>query len=205
MLKNFSIGVGVLLLAFGILFVSVMRATQVKFDVNGSGSNKSDYESYEIPYQLAHSGSVLPGHFLWPLKVIRDRVWLLVTTDETEKANLLLLFADKRLASSLKLAESGDYDNALSTLVKAENYLEMASHKEKETRESGNETQDTLRLLSYASLKHFDVINSMIYMFPDNARVIVMGTQKMPKLVYETSRDALFQKGLLPPENPFEW
>ncbi len=205
MLKNIVVGTGVVILAFSILFISVMRATQIKFTINGLGYETSNYESYDIPYQLAYSGKILPNHFLWPAKVARDKVWLFVTTDPNQKANLLLLFADKRLASSVKLLDEGDYDESLSTLLKAESYLEKASLQENENRLKGLETRDTLRLLSYASLKHYDVMNSMVEVFPDDARVVLLDAQKMPKLVYEKSRNALFQKGIAPPENPFEW
>lgn len=205
MYKNIFVACLVVVAAFSILLISIMRATQIKFKVEGQGYVGGYYDSLDIPYQLAYPGKVLPNHFLWPVKAMRDKIWLTVTTDQNQRTNLLLLFADKRLASSVTLLEQNDYENSLTALVKAESYLERASIQEQRNRTRGLETNDTLRLLAYASLKHYDVINSMMSTYPDDARVVLIDAQNMPKLVYEQARDALNQKGTSPPENPFDW
>ena len=74
------------------------------------------------PYLLPYPG-ILPNHPLYWSKMIRDRIQLMTTTDPTQKMQLLLLFADKRLAAGQLLIATGDNSLGISTITKAEKYL----------------------------------------------------------------------------------
>ena len=64
----------ILVIAFGILFSSVLRSASVKYAFNMPSNleNFSDNDRVKIIYDLPHTGSVGPGDIAWPLEVIRD-------------------------------------------------------------------------------------------------------------------------------------
>lgn len=83
-----------------------------------------------VDYYLPYPG-ILPDHPLYWLKMMRDRVGLVLTTGETAKAEKLLLYADKRLGAAWALIEGNKVPLGVSTLTKAEKYLEEAWNKGK--------------------------------------------------------------------------
>jgi len=79
-----------------------------------------------VDYYLPYPG-ILPDHPLYWLKMVRDRVGLVLTTAETAKAEKLLLYADKRLGAAWALIDGNKVPLGVSTLTKAEKYLEQAA------------------------------------------------------------------------------
>ncbi len=77
-----------------------------------------------VDYYLPYPG-ILPDHPLYWLKMVRDRVGLMLTTGNTAKAEKLLLYADKRLGAAWALIEGNKVPLGVSTLTKAEKYLEQ--------------------------------------------------------------------------------
>lgn len=209
MWKRALIIVATLAFAFGILFTSILRTAAVKYDFETAGVNQDlpvlGEESVNISYALPYPGRVLPDSILWPLKAARDRIWLWITTNPTRQAELKLLFADKRLGSAEILFEKGNPEVGLSTLTKAEKYLGEASIEEKMNRESGIDTTEFLKRLANASLKHYQVMQEIYMIAPEEAKPVIVKSQDSTKKVYEDARDALLEKGVDPPENPFEW
>lgn len=207
MIKRIAYTLPILLLALGILFVSVLRTTAIKYEFNGeidsSIKNSSSENTADIPYSLAYPGKILPDHPLWQLKALRDRVWLLVTTSPTRKAEVKLLFADKRVGMSELLFEQGNSEVGYATLLKAEQYLKLASDQEKENRKQGLDTSNFIRTLAYSSLKHRQVIQSILSMAPEDARPKIIETENYSIDVYKNAMYALHELGLEAPENPF--
>ena len=211
MLKRFLIVFSVLIFAFGILFTSVLRTASVKYSFSGVASLPSEKgqvlgESQEkvIDYYLPYEGKVLPDHPLWQVKAFRDRLWLLLTTNSGKKADLKLLFADKRLSSAKVLFERNKAEVAFSTLSKAEKYLEEAYFQEEESRMKGDDTAEFLQRLTKASLKHREVINEILEIAPHSARPEIVKIEDYSKNVFEKCMQALQEKGLEVPENPFD-
>jgi len=195
------------IVAFGILFVSVLRSASVKYEFTGSVNNTPSEGSAdsEIDYELPFPGKVLPDNLLWTLKVIRDRAWLLTTTNSNREAELLLLFADKRLLASQSLFERGKAEIGYETLTKAEEYLNNASLTEFASRQKGIETADLLTRLASSSLKHRQIIEEVIIpLAPEDAKPEILHTTEKSKRVYEESAHALNEKGLDVPPNPFD-
>ena len=128
-LRVLAIAVTVLI-AFFILFVSILRTASIT--PNFKNAPLSDSQLVEnmlaenreiselISYELVYPGSVLPDHNLWRMKVIRVRIWLVLTVGADNKSELNLLFADKRLAAADILFDKGEYDKGYTTLAKAE-------------------------------------------------------------------------------------
>jgi hypothetical protein len=209
MLRRLAIISSVLLVAVAILAISVFRTASIKYEFSQEpsaiGAAVLGEATVEIDYYLAYPGRVLPDHPLWPLKALRDRLWFLVTTNPSRKAELNLLFADKRLGSSKLLFEKGKAGIAYSTLTKAEKYLEETSNLEKENRREGIDTSAFLERLAKASLKHFQVMQEILAIAPEDAKPGIIQTEDYAKRAYEDARNALLEKGLSAPENPFDW
>lgn len=123
----------------------------------------------EVDYFLVYPG-ILPDHFLYPIKMIRDKILLFLTTDPLKKAELYLLFADKRLGACKALIEGNKIDLGITTLTKAEKYLELAINQERIAKKADKDTVLFLEKLSKATLKHEEIILSLEKKIPDTGR-----------------------------------
>lgn len=209
MLRRAVIIVSVLIFAFGILFTSVLRTAAVKYEFSETAvvtePSVLGEETINIEYYLAYPGRVLPDSPLWPLKALRDRIWLWITTNPSRKAELKLLFADKRVSMSKILFEKEKPEIGYSTLTKAEKYLEEAVNQEKQNRAEGIDTGEFLQRLAKASLKHAQIIEEILEIAPEDAKPQIIKTEDYAKKAYEDARNSLQELGLLVPENPFDW
>lgn len=211
MWRRLLVAASTVTLAFAILFISVFRTASVKYDF--SDVRTPDHQrsfvlgdkDVHVNYSLPFPGKVLPDSPLWPIKALRDKIWLFLTTNPGRKAELKLLFADKRLGSAKLLFEKNKPEIGFTTLTKAEKYLEEAVTQEKINREIGQDTTELLQRLSNASLKHYEVMEEILMIAPDDAKPQVISSQDYSKSAYELVRDALFEKGIQPPESPFDW
>lgn len=211
MWKKVLIYASTIFIAFGILFASVLRTASVKYEVSDGlpykdiDLSEADCDGVYIDYYLAYPGRVLPDSPFWSLKALRDKFWLSITTNPTRKVELKLLFADKRLGSSKILFEKGKVEEAISTLNKAEKYLEDASLEEECLRKEGFDTKELLFRLSNASLKHYQVMQQLVKVMDSEAVSLIVELQEYPKKTYERGKNGLLDKGETPVENPFEW
>lgn len=134
----------------------------------------------KVDYFLVYSG-ILPDHFLYSVKMIRDRVLTFLTVDPSKKAELFLLFADKRLGAGKALIEGGKIDLGVSTITKAEKYLEQAVNQEKTARQSGKETQVLQEKMTRAVRKHEEVIMELIGKVSGDAKSTLEKTLEYPR------------------------
>lgn len=74
-------------------------------------------EDYQLPYP-----GILPNHPLYTIKMFRDRALEVFTREPTRKAQLYLLFADKRIFAAQILSET-DWVLSERTASKAEKYF----------------------------------------------------------------------------------
>jgi len=162
-------------------------------------SEKTDIEKpLVIDYELPFPGKINPDNTLWYAKAVRDRVWYIFTFNKEKKTELNLLFADKRLKSSLYLFENNKPDLGLSTLTKAEKYLEMSVP-------TNANNIEYLEKIATASLKHREVIeNQILPLSPEDIAPQVNKINDSSKETYKKVRDLLYSKGQVPPENIFE-
>lgn len=100
-------------------------------------------------YYLPYPG-LLPDHPLYWVKMVRDRVQLLLTVDKSVKAEKLLNYADKRLGAAWALIDGNKKTLGVTTLSKAEKYLDQALELGKDTGFKEN--------LKKAIVKHEEVI-----------------------------------------------
>jgi len=207
MLRRVAISSAIFIFALGILFTSILRTAAVRYETNGvTSSNVLGTTDYAINYNLAYEGRILPDSIMWPLKALRDKVWLLITTNKEKKVELKILFADKRLGGAQKLFNNKKNEVALAAATKAEKYLEEASLEEERQILSGKEPSiDILTHLANASLKHYEVLLEIQETAPDDMKATLMSTQQIPIKSYERARNALLSEGVEPPINPFKW
>ena len=111
----------------------------------------------KVDYYLPYPG-ILPDHPLYWLKMVRDRVQLWLTTDSLQKAERLLLYADKRLGAGWALIEGNKADLGITTLTKAEKYLEQAVSAGQKLGEGEKEVEFKAKLAK-AIKKHEEVLN----------------------------------------------
>ena len=189
-----------LFLAFTVLTVSVLKCASVPhaFSPMVLSETNSPTEEIQIDYVLAYPGKIMPDNLLWYVKALRDKIWYTVTLNPSKKAELNLLFADKRLSMAETLFKNNKPDLGLSTLTKAEKYLEKATPID-------NKNPEYLNKLALASLKHREVIEKEILpISSEDLKPEVNKITSYSKETYIKARDLLRSIGLTPHLNPFE-
>lgn len=187
-----------------ILVYSVVETSAVRyaFGARDLPTNTPSPKVINVTYDLPHPGTVYPGNPLWPAKAMRDKVSLELAQGDIARAEYSLHLADKRLAAGWNLWESHDTSESLSTLQKAEKYLEQsfellnASHEDDQYR-------DLLRRMSYSSLKHREMLEHVLAECGDEARPVVTKTLDTSKDIYRKASAKMLDLGMTPPENPF--
>ena len=211
MIKRIAVVLSTVTLAFIILSISVLRSSIIRPSIDVYSATpkpelKADTQEkkIEIMYVMPFPGRILPDSPFWPIKALRDKLWMGVTTNPMRKAELSLLFADKRLMASYELFKINKPLLALSTLTKAGKYLEEGGVIEKNERQRGLDTKSFLFTLATASLKHREVIEEMLNIVPDDVKPEVIKAEDYSRNVYKQCRDALQSQGVFAPENPFD-
>ncbi len=118
-----------------------------------------------VDYYLPYPG-ILPDNMLYPLKMVRDRIWLFLTIDPLKKGERLLLFSDKRLGAGKTLIEGGKVELGVSTITKGEKYLEEAIAQAERARNKGKETTVLYEKLEKATLKHQEILGEVLSKVP---------------------------------------
>jgi hypothetical protein len=192
-----------LIFASGILMASVYRASaQATVDnseatppaeieaTQASETIEESEEKEEVEYSLTWPG-ILPDHFLYPVKMVRDRIWLFLTTDVVKKAELLLKLADKRIWSAQMLIEAGKDDLGASTATKAEKYLERAVAQAKLAKEKGRDVTGLLDNLAGATQKHEEVLLAVRKKVSDSSRGMIDAALEYPRRGFEEVKKML--------------
>src|SRR5258708_1437779 len=205
MLRNLLVFSAAFSLAFVILVISIFRISEIKYVFSQSPSPISTTapKIIGVNYNLPFPGSILSDSVFWPLKALRDKIWLAVTINPSKKADLYLLIADKRLADAQILFEKGRADLGVSVLTKAEKYLESADREERIAKSQGMNTKDFLQKFALATLKHRQVFDHILTIAPEDAKPIIVKTQNYSKKLYESARNGLLEAGLNAPVNPY--
>jgi hypothetical protein len=207
-MRKYLYGLSAFVLAFVILSVSFLRSASVS-PAYGYSTPAPVAKTIEAPvpsidYVLPYPGGILPDNWLWYLKAARDKMQYVVTGDPLKKADLNLLYSDKRLGASLTLFENKKPDIAVTTLTKGEKYLEEAVKDEERARKAGINTNDFLIKLANASLKHRQVIEeNIIPLSPEDIKPGIVKAEDYSKNTYKACRDVLNSKGMTTPKDPF--
>ncbi len=208
MLKKFALAFGITFISTIILVVSLLKASEIHYvisqppyEINKQDASKLEYN---ISFSNYYRGNILPDNPLWSLKVLRDRLWILVTTDPKKKSELYLLLSEKRLGSAVYLFLNKKTDLALSVLTKAEKYLESSYELERIASRDGKNTSDLALAISNASLFHRRIIENVMNVSTEQAKPIIVLSLDYPKRIYIESSSYLVSLGMKPPRNPFD-
>ena len=204
-MKKILLVSGAFIFATVILLVSIFNSSSITYSLSKSpepalnGIKAPDSES-KVPYM----GNVLPDSPLWGLKVLRDKIWFGVTTSHLRKAQLALLFSDKRILMTKVLFEKGKPDIALSTFLEGEKYLVTAVNEEKNARSQGVNTDDFLMKLASSAAQHKVIMDGLMYLVPDDIKPEVIEVEKFAKNAFESAREGLNFRNLPIPKDPFD-
>jgi hypothetical protein len=179
----------VLTFAFVVLAFSVAKARAVTTvstpsspSVLAAKTTPSPTPTPTIKYQLPYPG-ILPDNMFYSLKMLRDKIILLLTGNPEKKAELNLLYSDKRLGAAVALIDGNKLELGLTTLAKGEKYLEQAV---REAEKVKSENQTLIERLTNATLKHQEVINNLMLKVPDSAKKVVQDALQYSRQGYET-------------------
>jgi len=213
MIKKIIVVSLTLLFAGFILLASLLRVSSTNYSFyeeedlsylqNLKNSDSYDKENVDIKYFFPYPGKILPDNSLYFLKALRDKIWFLLNTNPSKKAEILLLFADKRLVSSRILFEKGKPNIAFSTLTKAEKYLEQSSFQNEDNRRKGIDTTSFDLKLATACLKHWQELRDLVNYAPEEMKPEIIKDISYSKNAYVLVRDNLLSKNINPPPNPF--
>jgi len=205
-MRKYLLGLTGFVLAFGILAISLFKSASIRnayAATTPSQTTASLSQTPTVEYLLPYPGRILPDSPLWTLKAIRDGFWYKLTTNPLKRAEIALLFSDKRLLSSKTLFENKKPDIGFSTLSKGEKYLEIALANENEARNKGMDTSEFLIRLATASLKHREILEEILILAPEDAKPGIITMKIYSKNAYKMSGEVLTSKGVPVPKSPF--
>lgn len=123
-------------------------------------------ENQKISYQMPYPG-LLPDSPLYFLKAFRDRVVEFATRDNLKKAQLYLLYSDKRAQMSVELSQKGKTKLASSTFSKGEKYFEQIPNLLRTSKSQGAApSQDFIQKLRLSNAKHRELIEMLLTQLP---------------------------------------
>lgn len=194
MLKKFFLTSASLFFGATVLFTSVFRASaqtiipdqdEAVIEFNITEATPEPVREETVDYILPWPG-ILPDHLLYPIKALRDRVWLLLTVDPWKKTELLIKLADKRIYAASLLVDKENYEASAATALKAEQYLWQAVEEEKVAREKDNEkTLFLLEALQQSVLKHEEMLALLEDRLPEVYQGVVSEAKKTNVMVHQ--------------------
>jgi len=182
-----------LFVAVLILLISVVRTASVKYVFSQAPSPSPETSTVTINYELPEP-DVTPEDPLWPVQALIDM--------GGKTAEEYLYSADIRLVSGKQMFDKGKIEEGILVLQKAEQYLAKASEATVLWGDS-HERSEFLYTLSLASLKHRQILETILPQAPEDSRAVISKILDTPKIIYETSSSELVDSGLTAPEYPF--
>ncbi|HZE86786.1 MAG TPA: DUF5667 domain-containing protein [Methylomirabilota bacterium] len=142
---------------------SIVLGLFLLFLVTSSPVSAQDETTIPTPvaYSLPYPG-ILPGNPLYFLKAVRDNVLSFFSSGPLKKAKFDLLQADKNIeAGVLLLAQKKEHALVLTTVTRAEDYFADAISKTEDAKKQGSDTQEMIKQLTLANLKHQEILLEM--------------------------------------------
>ena len=152
-----------LLFAMSFFQISYAHAQEVSQSATESAKVKI------VEYDLAYPG-ILPDHFLYKLKVLRDKATVFLINDPRKKADYYLLQADKGILATAMLIDQNKIDLAQETVLKAEHNYTLLTYELKKIPKKPDAKY--FQKLKTASLKHQEVLNSLIKRIPEDKQKV---------------------------------
>lgn len=152
-----------------ILIILIIFPAMTYFVMESSGASINTPQE-KVVYDLPYPG-ILPDHPLYFIKIIRDRITEFLTRDNVKKAQLYLLYSDKRTAMAMNLAKKGKNQPAVSSFSKGEKYFAKIPELLKKAKEQGAPAPSSfIETLKLSNAKHNELIGELIKTFPDGSQ-----------------------------------
>ena len=127
----------------------------------------------KIEYNLPYPG-ILPDHPLFFFKKVRDKILELTTRDNLKKAELYLLFSDKRIAMAMVLLKNGKDKYALTAFKQGEDYfLKIPKLLEMSKKQGVSASSDFIQRLKLSNAKHKEVGQTLLKDLPQGQNEII--------------------------------
>lgn len=153
-----------LVLFAGILMFSLVGSNTLAQE---NPTQETSTKSAIIEYDLAFPG-ILPDNPIYKLKVLRDKLSIMFISDPYKRTQFYLLQADKGILATAMLIDKNKIALANETALKAENNITLLSNElYRFTQKPEPAFFDKLRT---ASLKHQEILSSLIERLPENER-----------------------------------
>lgn len=165
MVKKFLVFIVFLLLVLSCFYILVAAEEKIS-----QKNQEVKIEAKKIDYQLPYPG-ILPDHPLYFLKAIRDRILDFLTRDYSKKAQLYLLFSDKRMGMGISLGQKGKWRLMTITVSKAEKYARKMVLALKTAKEQGiSPDGDFILKAKLSNEKHREIIENLLKETPQGER-----------------------------------
>jgi len=155
-----SIALVLALVVLGVSIVQTISALNSQPTPLGTANLSPSPTPVKIDYYLPYPG-MLPDHFLYSVKMARDKLKLVLTFDQKKKTETYLLYADKRLNAAKFLVEGNKVAMGVTTASKAGKYLEQAYNSANKLSEDGENMAEFWVKLATAASKHEEVLNDL--------------------------------------------
>jgi hypothetical protein len=141
--------------------------------------------SYSLPYP-----GLLPGHPLYFLKSLRDKLWGAMISNALKKAEFDLLQADKAIAAAdLLYKQKAESKVILSVLNDARVYFDEAIVKSIAADKQGMDSSDLVKRLLVANRKHQEVVRELTKTTNDaDSKQYLSELEKFKELEKKTSK-----------------
>lgn len=156
-----TIRLSVILAIFSILALQITNAPAFAQEETMTADQSTP--SAQIKYDLPFPG-MLPDNFLYKLKLIRDKVSLMLISDPKDKSLFYLNQADKGILASAILIDKHQIDLSAQTALKAENNMTLLTGEF--SKFSSKPDSKYFERLKNASLKHQEVLSNMLGKVP---------------------------------------
>jgi hypothetical protein len=156
-------------LFFSFVFFSVYLLVLAE---EGSKTNDQEIkiEAKKIDYILPYPG-ILPDHPLYFVKVVRDKFIDFFTRDYLKKAQLYLLYSDKKTNMAIQLTKKGKWALMITTISKGEKYtLKLIELLETSKKQGVSPNNNFVLKCKLSNEKHREVIENLLKDTPQGER-----------------------------------
>jgi hypothetical protein len=149
-----------------LIVVFLVLLLPVTYFVMETSGATIDTPQNKVIYTMPYPG-ILPDHPLYFIKIIRDRINEFMTRDQLKKAEIYLLYSDKRAAMAMALAQKGKNKLAIETFSKGEKYfLNIPTLLMSAKKQGSSAPSSFVETAKLANAKHKELIDELIKTFP---------------------------------------
>ncbi len=147
-----------------LILIILPATTYIVMETTGASvSTPNEKVVYDLPYP-----GILPDHPLYFVKIVRDRTTEFLTRDNVKKAQLYLLYSDKRAAMAMALAKKGKNQLAITSFSKGEKYFAKIPDLIKIIKSQGSQPPSSfVETLKLSNAKHAELIGELIKTTPE--------------------------------------